>query len=722
MKERKKSLIVFVLTLFLCSVFAGVSVFWGDVKSKFQQKTIPSPLLSYGETGKILRELNAIVPLEDKKSLSGFAPNTVDFAERAARERKKWLLLKENHKYKNTGIYGYIEMHSSENGVPFSIHYNIDNKWPSIANSTVRGNIVAYPFFFDHSSETVDLQLSIHNHKSPVHITGIAFFQKGFHPLIYTDPIAFNGFFRDGFKGKATLNRFGVKLPPSKDNQQILGRITFQRKTIAGISRHQKKQGNTQVTLIAKKDHPLLNKIKISDADLAQISKQKIPVLAIDVEDEDLHSKKYGILTNFDEHGRKWERLSYVRLFRDGETIISNFSGIRLQGGDPGREKGLINLRLLFREEYGKTMIEAPKLFNGAAGDIKRLAIKQSEWANWPLNSPIAYDVSRQIGVLAPPTELVLLYLNDKELGLYYIVPHLGEKQLKSMLPDNDYKYYRIRGTQHVTDKKFIVEDFFMNLPADITMSEEFALQFFDIENLTRQIFSYMLNATGDYCQGIALKGESPGSKMFWYSWDMDHSYVDVQNEIKKNNVNRGERWEQPPGIHLGFFKRKKHHCGRVRLFNRLVNEDPVFREKTKHFYASMMNHQLTDDFITTLLDHYQQQLQAIAYPGGDEYIKIVRDFFKHREEYLFEQMQIHFPAEEPVTCFVSSEIYPILVDGFTKTEPYEGKYFPGATLTLGSADNSQTTHWLINGETVESGLTSLLIEAGQQCEIKAVQ
>lgn len=725
LKEKKRSLLVFLVTIVLCAAFAAIAVIWKDTGTKFQQKTIPSPLLSYGETGKVLRELDAILPLEDKRSLAGFAPNTVDFAERAVRERKKWLMLKNSEKYPESAIFGYIEMQCSENEVPFSLHSGVDGDWSVVATSKVRQEKAAYPFFIKNIDDVVDLQLRFHNKVEPLRIKGMAFFQNGYHPLIYTDPIAFNSFFRDGFSDKTTLDSYGAELPATDVVNKIQGRLSFQKKTSAGISKYQKKQGNTQVTLISKKDHPLLKNIKIPDSELSQISKEKISVLAIDVEDVDLYSKEYGILTNFDEHGRKWERLSYTRMYRDGESVFSNFSGLRLQGGDPGRAKGLINFRLFFREEYGKSMIESSKLFGGSAGHIKRLAVKQSEWPKWPLNSPIAYEVSRKMGVLAPPTEPILLYLNGENLGLYYIVPHLGEKQLKSMLPDKDYLYYRIRGNQHYTDKKFIVKHLFKPMRDDVVLDEEYASQFFDIENLTLQIFSYILNATGDYCQGITLKGEAPGSKMFWYSWDMDHSYIDVPNEIKFDNPNRGERWEQPPDILMALYKRKpgekKHHCVRLRLLQRLTNEDPIFREKTKHLFASIMNHQITEEFITKLLDDYERQLRAIDYPGGEEYIAILRDFFANREEFLFGQMEHYYPSEPPVTCFVSSSSYPIIVDGFPKEGPYEGKYFPGATLSLKSTDENPVKEWLINGEVIHGNSTELSITAGSRCEVKAV-
>ncbi|MFT5728636.1 MAG: hypothetical protein ACI8PB_002790 [Desulforhopalus sp.] len=725
MDEKNRSLGTFILAVLLCILLAVIAYFSPDLKSKFQQDAIPSPLLSYGETGKILRELEAILPLEDKSSLSGFMPNTVDFAQRAAKERKKWLLIEKYKHFADKGIYGYIEMQSVEPNVPFIIYNQPDKDWKRVMNTTIRAKKVSYPFFIDENNEKINLQLSFSNKQSPVKITGIAFFQKGYHPLIYTDPIAFNSFLRKSSKKHVNITKYGIEVPASQEVNHLNAKSTFQKKTLAGISKYQKKQGNTQIQLVAQKDHPLFNNLKIANHELADISKKKISVLAIDVDEVDLRSKEYGILTNFDEHGRRWERLSYVRFFRDGQDVFSNFSGIRLQGGDPGRAKGLINFRLFFREEYGKSMIKAEKLFSGAAGDIKRLAIKQSEWPKWPLNSPIAYDVSRQIGVLAPTTEMILLYLNGEPLGLYYIVPHLGEKQLKSMLPDKDYNYFRIRGSQHDSDKHFMTTNFFKVLAAKKKMSEEFASQFFDLENLSRQAFSYMANATGDFCQGIALKSENPGSKMFWYSWDMDHSYIDAPMEVETKRPNVRDRWEQPPGMSLALYKRKpsqkKHHCVRFRLFRRLTNEDPIFREKTKHLFASIMNHELTDEFITGLLDKYQRKLEAISYLGGDEYINILRDFFNNREQFLLQEMQTQFPTEKPVVCHISAENYPIEIDGFTKNSPYEGTYFPGAALTLAPAGDNTIKYWLINGEKVEQDMTSLLITTGQRCEIKAV-
>ncbi|MBT8362701.1 MAG: hypothetical protein KJO32_17260, partial [Deltaproteobacteria bacterium] len=416
MKHRKGSILIFLISLSLCLFLAVITIYSVDIRSKFHQKSIPYPMLAYGETGKILRELGSIQPLENKDSVEGFVPNIVEFAQRAAKERKKWLLLDKFKKYADKGVFGYIEMQTKEPLVPFNIFSKGENEWVRNVNSRIKPNKIIYPFFLDLDDPEIYIRLILYNKKHPVTIKGMAFFLKGSHPLVYTDPIAFNRFQQEGDKDYFKTTPYGINVLPSDSSRLLQGKLSFKKKRIAGISKYHKKQGNTQIDLVSKANHPLLKNLKIKKDELAKISENQISVLSIDVDEVDLHSKQHGILTNFDEHGRQWERLSYVRFYRNGRDVFSNFSGIRLQGGDPGRKEGLINFRLFFREEYGKSKIESRKLFEGAVGDIKRLAVKQSEWPKWPLNSPIAYDVSRQIGALAPPTELVLLYLNGKNL------------------------------------------------------------------------------------------------------------------------------------------------------------------------------------------------------------------------------------------------------------------------------------------------------------------
>ncbi|MCP3891395.1 MAG: hypothetical protein GY702_21390 [Desulfobulbaceae bacterium] len=721
MKPKKDAFIIFLSGLSLCFLLAVISFFYPEIKSEFQQKKIPSPLLSYGETGKILKKLDYIQPIENKKSIDDFSPNTLEFIQRATREQQKWLPLERYKQYRNNGVFGYIEMRSDEQNIAFAILGKKNDTWVKLAGFKITPDHTVYPFFLDIEEREIDIQFIFDNQKQPVKISGMAFLQHGSHPLVYTDPISFKGLVKNHKNSHVKISSSGMQVAQADSSQFFRGRLSFTPKWMVGISKFHKKQGNTQIELIAKHHHPIRMQSSLANEELSAISVEKIPVIAIDVDEKDLYSDEYGILKNYAGHGRRWERLSYVRMYRNGKSVFSNFSGIRLQGGDPGREKGLINFRLFFREDYGKSSIEAEKLFGGNAGNIKRLAIKQSEWPKWPLNTPIAYDISRQIGALAPPTELVLLYLNGKELGLYYIVPHLGEKQIQSMLPEDAYQYFRIRGKQHTADKHFFNASLWKKFMGIDTINETYAEQHFDLENLSRQLFSFLANGTGDFCQGVALKAESAKSTLFWYSWDMDHSYIDVAKEVLKNKTNR-ERWQQSPSIEDFFFNNKgqePHYCGRIQLFQRLVNEDPQFRQKVKHLFTSIMNHQLTDDFISELLDTYQSKLRAISYPDGDEYMAIVRDFFDKRVMFLLRQMENDFPRQTIKTCEVTSDRYPIKVDGFIKRGPFQGLYFPGSTLKIEPEDGFDIKYLLLNGKKIAANSLSMGIDSNTNCKVQ---
>ncbi len=723
MKPEKKSLFVFLGAFFFCILFSVVAYYWDTPRDLFQEKTVPSPLLAFGETGKILKKLGSISPIENKQISSHITTNPVEFIRRASQEKNKWLLLERFSNFREYGIFGYIEMQSEEPSVGFRIEVLENGAWVEQVSSQIKSEKFGYSFFIDSDSSNPHLRFTFRNKLSSVNIYGLGFFKNGYQPIIFNDKIGFYRFFQNSESNNIIYTRSGAVIGPLPKAHHLTSNFSFQKKPSVGISKYYKKQGNTKIELVANRDHPLLNRLKLTDEVLALTSVAKIPVLSIDVEDNDLYSEEYGILKNFEGHGREWERLGYVRLFKNGQSVFSNFSGVRLQGGDPGREKGLINFRLYFREEYGASQIESDEIFDGSMGRIKRLAVKQSQWKQWPLNSPIAYDVTLQAGGLAPKTEMCLLYLNGQNLGLYYMVPHLGEKQVKAMLPEKDYQYFRIRGARHEADWHFF-SSYNQKIRQAEVMNEHYASQFFDLENLVQLVFAYMINGTTDYCQGILLKGSSSDSRYFLYGWDFDHSYIDVPVEIRNEQDETRERWQQPPSFASFLYDdqgQSLHRCSRVQLFRRLVNEDPEFREKTKHLFTSTINHKVTEKFISELLDDYQHILTAIDYPGGDDYVSVLRSFFSARIPFLLKEMEQYYPADPANVCEVSSDTYPITVDGYKKEGPYVGYYFPGAKLSVSSEDIDEVKYWLVNGKKKLQQRIELPIAGNQSCQVHGV-
>lgn len=695
------------------------------IVSNYQKMRVDATMLNHGETGKILKDLNIILPIENRSKSDVPKSNILEVIERSTKDRRKWVAVDQYKEYRDKGIFCYFEIESNGPDIPFYILSRKADEWQTELAFKITADRKIYSFFIDLHGPNIPLLFDMDNKHVPFTVHTMAFLQNGYHPVIYSDQVSFSRILADFDRDMYKLEYSAVIFNPSEEHKYFKTELHFKESWMAGVSKFQKKQGSTHIEMIPRNHHPLIVGDDKERENLAEMSIGKLPVVSIEVQENDLYSEDYGILKNSAGHGRDWERISYVRYFRDGEQVVAGFTGLRLQGGDPGREKGLINFRLFFREEYGKSSIDGSKIFTRSTGAIKRLAVKQSEWKKWPFNSPLGYDISHEIGAWAPPTEPVILYLNGKKLGLYYIVPHLGERQLEEMLPEDYYSYYRWRGAQHQADRDFFDNEFWTKLgyfQEEITA--KFAEQFFDLDNLTKQIFSYLYNGTEDFCQGVAVKGTVEGARMFWLSWDMDHSFVDVKLDINNERDVKRERWEQPPFI-AEFFtpdtEKSQHHCPRVRFFRRLVNDDPTFKEQVIKVFMEIINHRISDDTVCKLLFEAWSDLTKAEYSYRDEYISALSDFFRHRKQFIIRQMEQDLPTAPAKHCNVDADHFPIQVDGYSKLKRYTGYYFPGSVLNLEADENSTFKHWLINGKIHNSHQVDMVISLDQGCQVKAI-
>ena len=133
------------------------------------------------------------------------------------------------------------------------------------------------------------------------------------------------------------------------------------------------------------------------------------------------------------------------------------------------------------------------------------------------------------------------------------------------------------------------------------------------------------------------------------------------------------------------------------------------------------MNHLTTDDFINRLLYSYWEQLDKAQSPYRDEYISNLQNYFQNRKPFIFKQIEADFPSAPARTCTVSANSYPIIVDGYIKTKPYQGSYFPGATLTVSSEEKTLPNYWLVNESVVDTQEVVLTVSENEECQIRAV-
>ncbi len=716
-KRIKTTIVILALVMIALAFFPPVSE---EAKRKFRQQTIPAPFLEYGQTGEILKKLGVVVPVETFGDRADYHENVVDVIDRAKADRDKWVRVESFSAYREQGIFGYFEITSAEKQVPVVISAKVGRAdWQRVKTFQLLPDKIVYPFFLDIDADRLQLDLFVRNREHPVTFSTVVFLQPGYQPLAFYDPISYRRLLQRSDRSGFSIGSNSFTLLPSDQGRHHKFPLAFKPEGISGISVFHKKQGRTTT------EYAVGNKL-ISPADrtrdtgrLTEMSRTGLPVLAIDIRDEDLFSEDHGILKNVHGHGREWERIAHVRLVRDGVPVIDTFTGLRLQGGDPGREQGLINFRIFFREEYGESAIPGHLVFPGFDRMLKRVAVKQSEWEDWPLNSPIAYAVSSQIGALAPPTELITLQLNGESLGLYYLVPHLGETQVKRLFPEQELQYFRWRGPLHYTDRLFVYQEFWRRLQEIERLTESEADRYFDLDNLKAHINAIIFNGTGDFCQGLILKDSSPGSKMFWYLWDMDHSYVDVSTEIRTERPYQ-PRWRKTPDV-LGFFKTEEQvpaNCPRVHLFRRLVTEDHGFREKALVDLVTTLNHRLPDTYLTELLLIYWQQLERIDYPQRHLFFSRLSEFFRMRKTYLVENInELGFTAPL-VECSVTSLHAPFSVAGYRQHDQYTGYHFVDQALEFLIEDVPESATVLVNGRPIDGHTVSYPVSRNEECRV----
>lgn len=428
--------------------------------------------------------------------------------------------------------------------------------------------------------------------------------------------------------------------------------------------------------------------------------KKNWPILAVQLPPDDLYGPEKGIITHRDRQGREWERKADVALIEDGELVFYSSAGLRVHGGKRRIIKPFQSYRLHFRKKYGTQAIPAGTLL-ARTGPLRTLVVQMTDWPpGQPINTPLAYDVSREMGCIVPETRLVEVYLNGASQGMAYVTEHLSRRQFDQYFDDRDYVFYKFRGQFSREDER-IYHKRFWEYARD---KEEFSLArvatSIDIDNFTRHVFSWVFNGTTDACQGVGvLDVADPKARLHWINWDMDHSYWDRQAEtyhkVRQN-------WQQE-GLEL-IYRDSNNYCDRSVLFTRLINESREYREYYYSLFSEILNHRLTQEFLLERVRHYSEMLTHYGAPH-ESYIAMLTDFMRNRAVLLRQEMVEQFRLEGPYRCRVQIPGgQSLMIDGHSYGKSYDGWYFGGQSIVVDTAAGNageKFSHWLVNGRKI---------------------
>lgn len=445
--------------------------------------------------------------------------------------------------------------------------------------------------------------------------------------------------------------------------------------------------------------------------------RKKWPVLAINIQPEDLYGVENGILTHRDRRGLDWERKAEVAVVSDNDILFYSAAGLRLHGGKRRFAKGVQDdFRIYFRKDYGVESLP-PGSGLDLSEPVRTLVVKTTGWpAGQPMNTPLAFDISRKIGCLVPETTLAEIYLNGVSVGMAYLTGHLSRRQWGQYFGDDEYVFYKYKGEYTARDEK-IYHNRFWDVATD---RKDFSLkkvaESIDIDNFSRHIFSWVFNGTTDACQGVGILDTTDHeAKLRWINWDMDHSFFDLK--AQDSGLTR-KNWEQE-GLALVYTQ--PHYCDREILFSRLITESSEYREFFASLVTEILNHRLTEGFLLERVNYYQEMLADYGQPH-DAYIAMLTEYMRNRSRFLQREMreQLHFHG--PFRCEVQIPTgRSMLIDGYKYENNYRGSYFEGQTIILETTGKNRDnfSHWLVNGQRISTSRLQHIVN--KQTIIEAV-
>ena len=432
-----------------------------------------------------------------------------------------------------------------------------------------------------------------------------------------------------------------------------------------------------------------------------------VPVLSLTLSDADLNDPAKGLLPNKREHGEEWEREGSVSYFDGGKLIFASGVGVRIHGGGSRITAPRPGFRLYFRRKYGPRELPKGILFSPEAQPIRRLVIhddvRRDGRIDWYFANPLAYDIARAIGAIAPETKPVRFFLNGEYYGPFVVTERFDERYFAA-----HWGYDDILLSQAEMNTLWD----WVKTTRPLTMAN--VSQYVNVDNLTRWFLAVAFTATRDAYQGPGqfLDRTKTAGGWFWVNWDMDQGFRDWNHDSyqylleRMAESRRGRNPAEPRSV----------------IISELIAGDPQYRDYLKRVVQKALNHQLTDAFLMERYGHYvtvatQLQIRRL------EYLPRLRLFLERRRQFfrLISEQWLNSPPSQRVTVIAPPNIE-VIVEGERVKNGYSGLYFPDIELTADVAEDLRQhfTGWSVNGQLI-AGTAPLKFKADRDTQIEAV-
>ena len=412
-------------------------------------------------------------------------------------------------------------------------------------------------------------------------------------------------------------------------------------------------------------------------------------VLSVYTEARYLDDPGIGLLANPMQVGRDWEHPATVSYFEEGGLQFASNIGLRMHGGTSRTGSPVQSFRLYFRREYGSAQFRPGTLFDGKGDPLTRLITHNDLRMNhdgtwWHLVNPLAFDIAREIGALAPETQPAAFVLNGEPQGLYVLTEHVRDEFLESRFGHDNFERADGQRRRHWMDTE---------LPRRAPFTAADLSNWIDVESLSRWFVSIVFCATSDPFQGVIFREMTQStSRWFWVNWDMDHSFMDFYGYIRV--ASRHDTFETT--LRKGSFE--------SRVLTQLIDRDPEYREYLAGLFLDALNYQLTPLFLGDRYQYYRNVAERYRLED-DRYLEALGEFLAERPATV-RRLMVKYLQLEPLARLRLDGPAGVgfRINGHTVASDFIGWYLPGTDVRV-ELDQplDALSHWLVNGERVAS-------------------
>lgn len=373
-----------------------------------------------------------------------------------------------------------------------------------------------------------------------------------------------------------------------------------------------------------------------------------------------LFDPKYPDYTgNYFQRGREWERLVNVEFYELDNTGINQQCGLRVHG-NRARKAPAKGMKIYAREEYGKKRFKHRFFDTTTIKSFKHLILKpfSTLWPCSGVQDYVANRVAVQMGLEAPNSRPVVMYLNGEYWGIYflqeklddhYLEDHFGiEPEQCNIIGGNGYGSHGWDIEVESGDGSGFEQMLDWLEEADLSDSANYAYisDLVDIDNfIDYQIFETFL-ANTDWPANNARCWQADNSNWRFAFFDGDATMLEKDYDVFGNATYVSEEhW---------------HTGGTSTLLFRRLLENNNFKLRYSYRVNELCNHVLQSNSMIAVLDGLVQdirlevpnQIARFGYPESMNYwnwaCSLSRDFLSNRvADYQescedFEPLKIH--------------------------------------------------------------------------------